>query len=192
VAPAVKRASDGGAKVPLLVFDDGSGRVIDLDLRGTEAEVLARLSILSADEPAGDAGIPASVESVEAAEPGRRRRGRPRLGVVAREVTLLPRHWEWLGTQPGGASVMLRRLVDQARRAGAAQDRERAAREAAYRFMHAVAGDLPGFEGAARALFSADGERFGAAVAGWPADVREHALALAFPAPGEKGGGHVD
>jgi hypothetical protein len=104
--------------------------------------------------------------------------------VVAREVTLLPRHWAWLGTQPGGASVALRRLVEDARRAGAAQDRARQAREAAYRFMHAVAGDLPGFEEAARALFASDPARFATLVAGWPPDVRDHATQLAFGGSG--------
>ncbi len=77
------------------------------------------------------------------AEP--RGRGRPKLGVVAREVTLLPRHWDWLNAQPGGASVALRKLVEQARRANGDADRARAAREAAYHFMSAMAGDLPAF-----------------------------------------------
>jgi hypothetical protein len=95
-------------------------------------------------------------------------------------VTLLPRHWEWLNAQPGGASVALRRLVDEARRAHAERDRARQARDAAYAFMHAVAGDLPGFEEAARALFAGDRARFGALVAGWPGDVGGHAAALAF------------
>jgi uncharacterized protein len=98
-------------------------------------------------------------------------------------VTLLPRHWEWLNAQPGGASVALRRLVEEARRAGAGRERTRAAREAAYRFTHAVAGDLPGFEEATRALFAGDRARFGDAAAGWPSDVREHATALGFPEP---------
>jgi hypothetical protein len=101
--------------------------------------------------------------------------------VVAREVTLLPRHWEWLAAQPGGASVALRTRVEEARRGGADADRRRAARDAAYRFVSAVAGDLPGFEEAARALFADDREGFGARVAAWPEDVRDHALALAFP-----------
>ena len=169
VALAVQRGVEGGSAGPLLVFDDATGRVVDVDVRGTPEELVARLS------PA------------EATAAGPRGRGRPRLGVVAREVTLLPRHWEWLSTQPGGASVALRRLVEDARRAGAEPDRARRAREAAYRFMHAVAGDLPGFEEAARALFASDSARFAGLVAGWPADVREYATMLAF---GESGAGH--
>ncbi|HEX8274595.1 MAG TPA: DUF2239 family protein [Longimicrobiaceae bacterium] len=169
-ALAVKRAVDAGAAGPLLVFDDATGRVVDVDTRGTEAEVLARLP---REEPESADGEPD-----RDAEP--RRRGRPRLGVVAREVTLLPRHWEWLAAQPGGASVALRKLVEEARRGGAEADRRRRARDAAYRFMSAMAGDLPGFEEASRALFAGDARRFGARVAAWPPDVRDHVLAMAF------------
>ncbi len=106
--------------------------------------------------------------------------GRPKLGVIAREVTLLPRHWQWLSAQPGGASVALRRLVDDARRTHAGSDRRRAAQEAAYRFMTALAGDASGFEQATRALFAADAHRFEEHTSGWPEDVREHAQMLAM------------
>jgi uncharacterized protein len=99
--------------------------------------------------------------------------------VVAREVTLLPRHWDWLAGQPGGASVTLRKLVEQARKDNEGKDRLRRAREAAYRFLSAMAGNLPGFEEAARALFAGDRDRFAAIVAPWPQDVREHAVKLA-------------
>lgn len=178
-ALAVKRAVEAGAAGPLLVFDDATGRVVDVDTRGTEDEVLARLP--------GDEPEPADGEPDRDAEP--RRRGRPRLGVVAREVTLLPRHWEWLAAQPGGASVALRRLVEEARRSGAGADRRRRARDAAYRFMSAMAGDLPGFEEASRALFAGDAQRFGARVAAWPPDVRDHVVAMAFGDPGGPGDG---
>jgi hypothetical protein len=100
--------------------------------------------------------------------------------VVAREVTLLPRHWEWLNGQPGGASVALRKLVEQARRANGDADRQRAAREAAYHFMSAMAGNLPGFEEAARALFADDRRSFAARIAAWPADIRDHIVKLAY------------
>jgi hypothetical protein len=106
-----------------------------------------------------------------------RGRGRPKLGVTAREVTLLPRHWDWLATQPGGASVALRRLVETARRSDAA--RARAAQEAAYRFINAVAGNQPGHEEALRALFGNDLDGFAQRIAAWPADVRGYALKLA-------------
>lgn len=166
VALAVKAAHDGGPPGPLLTFDDATGRVIDLDLRGTAEDVAARFAPTPATE----------------GEAGRRGRGRPKLGVVAREVTLLPRHWEWLNAQPGGASVALRRLVDQARQAGGEQARRREAQEAAYRFMSALAGDAPGYEEALRALFAGDRGTFTAILGPWPPDVREHALRLAVPA----------
>src|SRR3546814_490284 len=107
-----------------------------------------------------------------------RGRGRPKLGVTAREVTLLPRHWDWLAAQPGGASVALRKLVEQAMR----DDRQtrRAAQEAAYRVMTALAGDLPGYEEAIRALFAGDRQRFEQQIAGWPADLRDYVTRLAF------------
>ena len=100
--------------------------------------------------------------------------GRPKLGVVAREVTLLPRHWDWLNRQPGGASVALRRLVQEASRVNADRDAVRASREAAYRFMTAIAGALPGFEEATRALFAGERNRFEGLIDAWPADLRTH------------------
>lgn len=177
VALAVRNASDGPATEAILTFDDSTGRVIDLDLRGSKADLIARL----ADSPAPVAEQPGAPETTgpgSTAMPAGR--GRPKLGVVAREITLLPRHWEWLGAQPGGASVALRRLVEEARRAGGTQQRTRAAQEAAYRFMSALAGDLPGYEEAIRALFADDRVRFEDHTAGWPSDVRDYAVRLGF------------
>jgi hypothetical protein len=165
VALAVKRATADAADAAIIIFDDTTGRPIDLDLRGSDAEILARLP-----QPAG-------LETSDSAAP--RGRGRPRLGVVAREVTLLPRHWDWLAAQPGGASVALRKLVDEARRANGERDRQRMARDAAYHFMSTMAGNLPGFEDAARALFAADRSRFAACIADWPQDIRDHIVKLA-------------
>ena len=170
VALAVLKVSDKVAAEPVVIFDDANGRPVDLDLGGTERDVMARLSLPAADPDAAEDEAPV--------EP--RGRGRPRLGVVAREVTLLPRHWEWLGAQPGGASVALRKLVEEARRASGDRDSSRAAREAAYYFMSAMAGNLPGFEEASRALFADDRRRFGDLIAGWPRDIRDHTVRLAF------------
>ena len=97
-------------------------------------------------------------------------------------MTLAPRHWEWLAAQPGGASAALRRLVEEARRSSGAKGRARAAQEAAYRFMAAMAGDLPGFEEATRALFANDRQRFERHAAQWPGDVCAYARKLAEPA----------
>jgi hypothetical protein len=169
VALAVLKAAKSPATEPIVIFDDANGRPIDLDLRGTERDIVARLP-----QPASNPETAADDRS----EP--RGRGRPKLGVVAREVTLLPRHWEWLGTQPGGASVALRKLVEEARRASGDRDRSRAARDAAYHFMSVMAGNLAGFEEASRALFADDRRRFVEFIAGWPGDVRDHIVKLAF------------
>jgi uncharacterized protein len=181
VALAVRNASSHAGKEAILTFDDATGRVIDLDLRGTKADLIARLaapvSLPAAQPETNRVLVPEPVR--EGADPPLGR-GRPRLGVVAREVTLLPRHWEWLGNQPGGASVALRKLVEDARRAGGPRQHMRAAHEAAYRFMAALAGNLPGFEEAIRALFADDRRRFEDQIAGWPDDVREYATWLGF------------
>ena len=145
----------------VLIFDDGTSEVVEVDFRGSAEEVAGRL---------------------ETAEPDKRRPGRPKLGVVAREVTLLPRHWEWLGAQPGGASVALRKLVEQARVAGRDRDRRRRAQESAYRFLSAMAGNEPGYEEALRALFGDRPERFEEMTADWPKDIRGHARKLAAAA----------
>ena len=151
VSRAAWRALDAAPTAPILVFDCATGRVADLDPR--------------------DRGLEAA-----AAEPAKR--GRPKLGVVAREVTLLPRHWDWLASQPGGASVALRKLVEAARRDGSAADDRRAARDAAWAFMQTMAGDLPRFEAASRALFADDASGLAQQMAGWPADVRTQVLGL--------------
>ena len=170
VALKAKQAFDAHPERPVLVFDDADARALELPLELPPADLLAWLS------------RPQRLDG-DAAEPERRRRpGRPKLGVVPREVTLLPRHWDWLAAQPGGASVALRRLVDAARKVSAGDDRRRAAQEAAYRFMQAMAGDQPGYEDATRALFAGDVARFEERTAAWPEDVREHASLLAADA----------
>ena len=168
VALKAKQAFDAGKTV--LVFEDASGHVIDLPLELPASDLLKRLA-----EPVVTAK-PAT------AKPASRGPGRPKLGVVAREVTLLPRHWDWLAAQPGGASVALRKLVEDARRVSADDDRQRAAQEAAYRFMRAMAGNEAGFDEAARALFAGDIGKFDEHSATWPDDVREHAALLAADA----------
>lgn len=162
VALATKRAVDAGVDGPVLVFDDLNGRPVELDLRGSPDDVLARL--------------PAPAPNDESAPRGP---GRPKLGVVAREVTLLPRHWDWLAGQPGGASATLRRLVEEARRSHRGRDSVRLAGEALDRFMSAMTGNLPGHEEASRAFWRNERERFIHVTDAWPADVREHVRALA-------------
>lgn len=162
VAEVVARGGVGADGRPLLLLNDGSGDTVDLDLRGGLAQVLERLQARLAPAPAAQPEVAAP-----------RERGRPRLGVVAREVTLLPRHWEWLATQRGGASQALRRLVDEARRREQEQGLP-ASPEARYKAMSTLAGDLAGFEEASRLLFAGDEAGFARAIAPWPQDLRDY------------------
>ena len=170
VAPKVKERIDQGEQEPILIFDDATSELVEVDFRGALEDVLKRL-----EKPAADT----APESSNTDQSARRGPGRPRLGVVAREVTLLPRHWEWLNSQPGGASVALRKLVEEARRVNGARDKTRNSQEATYRFMSTMAGNLPGFEEAARALFAGARERFNDLTASWPVDIRDHTRKLA-------------
>lgn len=175
VALKTKEVIDREGYSPILIFDETTSELIEVDFRGTADEVLQRAAAMTSRDAPGAAS--ASTEKEAPRGPGR-----PKLGVVAREVTLLPRHWEWLNSQPGGASVALRRLVEEARRANAGRDRVRRSQEAAYRFMSAMAGNERGFEEATRALFAANQERFDALVETWPVDIRDHARNLAVVA----------
>lgn len=157
VACAVQAQDQADATV--LVFDDHTGKVVDLDLRGSAQDIVARYSPAFVDEaPRG--------------------RGRPKLGVVPREVTLLPRHWEWLQAQPGGASAALRRLVDEARKADAGKADIKVAQERTYRFLTAMAGDLAGYEEVVRALFASDASGVERHMQNWPEDIRDYTLGL--------------
>lgn len=163
VARAVEAAA-GRAASGVLIVEDATGCPVDLDFRsGADAAVAAH-----------DAVPPESASEAPRAGPGR-----PRLGVVAREVTLLPRHWDWLSAQRGGASAALRRLVEEAQRAGAPADRARAAQQALHRVLTTLAGDLPGYEEALRALYAQEDARFEALVGAWPADVAAYLSRLA-------------
>jgi len=165
VAVAVLRAQQLQPAKHALVFSNATGKSADLDLRGGEDAVAQRYTVAAPiDAPKG--------------------RGRPKLGVVAREVTLLPEHWDWLAAQPGGASVALRKLVHEARRKGGDLLQTRQARDRAYHAMSTLAGNLAGFEEASRALFAGDDERLLAQMAAWPEDVRAYVLQLAEPAAG--------
>ncbi|HEX4506287.1 MAG TPA: DUF2239 family protein [Alphaproteobacteria bacterium] len=164
---AAKAAIDGGGTEAVMVLDDLTAERVEIDFRNDIDLILSHLPKPVPAEPAPDAP---------------RGRGRPKMGVVAREVTLLPRHWEWLGRQPGGASVALRKLVEEARHTHRHRDRVRQSQEAAYRFMSIMAGDRAGFEEATRALFAGSHARFDAITGGWPTDIRDHAQRLAADA----------
>ena len=169
VARAAKERLDRRKDAAIQIFDAETSAPIDIDFRGPLADVLARLPETARTPSVAD----------ESAPPASRGPGRPKLGVVAREVTLLPRHWDWLAQQRGGASVALRRLVDEARRTHEDKDRIRHAQEAAYRFMSAMAGNRANYEAAIRALFADEPARFAKLIADWPADIRKHAVKLA-------------
>lgn len=171
VAEILKRLAGDAPQSAALIFDDATGRQIDLDLSGSPADVAARHRAQSDQDAPGvtDAGP----------EAGAAGRGRPRLGVVAREVTLLPRHWDWLAAQPGGASVALRKLVEEARKTSTWDETVRRVRDATGRFLTAIAGDLVDYEEATRALYAGDAQRFDTLTEVWPADIRDHARALA-------------
>jgi hypothetical protein len=163
MALKLKQYARSRSDASILIFDDSSGKQIDFDLRGSDEDIRSRLT------PESPATEPET----------RRGPGRPKLGVVPREITLLPRHWEWLAEQPGGASVTLRRLVEVARRAGpTSKERLRKVQERTYNFMSAMAGNYPGFEEASRALFANNMSRFNEIIEPWPNDVRDHLLRL--------------
>jgi hypothetical protein len=151
----IVRATHALRDQTVVIFDDVTGGRVELDLRGALDEALARATPPPTPQP-------------------KPTRGRPKLGVTAREVTLLPRHWDWLATQPGGASAALRRLVDEARRVNSGEDATRQAREAAYRVMTVLAGDLPLYEDATRALFAGDAPRLNAITGQWPRDIKDY------------------
>lgn len=158
VIKAARKAidADPAAESDLRLYSDETGRPLDADLRGTPDEAAERLETQKSVKP-----------------------GRPKLGVVPREVTLLPRHWDWLAAQPGGASVALRRLVEAARKSPQAEAKR--AQAAAGGFMTAALGDAPDYEEASRALYAGDQAKFLALTEAWPQDLRDHARRLAGP-----------
>lgn len=164
VAKTLKALMAQGEAPNFLIFDAQTGQQIDIELAASMTHIEQRY------------GVPA--ESA-VAEPQRKTRGRPKLGVVGREVTLLPRHWEWLDRQRGGASAALRRLIDAERKNSAEEDRVRQAQDNTNRFIYAMAGNLEGFEEAVRALYAADKEAFNRNIRSWPTDIRQCTLNFA-------------
>ena len=166
----------------LLILDAVTSRTVELDLRDSPTTILANQfrPALTKQDTANDSQHSGAedAENAENAEK-KRGRGRPKLGVVSREVTLLPRHWDWLSSQPGGASVVLRRLVEEARNNSVEQDQQRAAQDSAYQFMTVVAGNEQGYEEAIRSLYAGDLGKLQEILKNWPADVARHAVSLA-------------
>jgi uncharacterized protein len=146
-----------------LIFNDATGNTMDFNFQGSEKDVLRRLEVFVGEAAATDGAGP----------------GRPKLGVMSREVSLLPRHWEWLASQSGGASAVLRRLVDEARRKTGESPSIKQIQERTYKFLSVMAGNLQGYEEAIRALYRKDAKGFAAHTEGWPRDVKRHAETLA-------------
>jgi len=169
VARMVRAYHDAGEITSVTVLDASTSAPVDLDLRGTPEEVKEKAVSMAAAIAGTSRG------SADPSKPGP---GRPKLGVVGREVTLLPRHWDWLRAQPGGASVTLRKLVEAARKEGQGAEAIRKIQDRTYGFMHTIAGDLPGFEEASRALYAWDLKRLEELIRGWPQDVRDHTIGL--------------
>lgn len=165
VAALVRSRVDRDHGSAALIFDDETGHTIEIDHRGRPG--YSDSYFVS----------PASEQTEQLAGPGR-----PKLGVIAREVTLLPRHWEWLGRQRGGASAAIRRLVEEARRVSSVDEQRRISQEAAYRFLTVIAGDAPGYEEALRALFASDADKFEDATSQWSKDIKDYAWRLASDA----------
>lgn len=164
VVTAAKSAIDSEVSERIAIFEDSTGRVIDIDYRGTVDDVLDRLK-----------DHPLLSDKSEPEVPKRKGPGRPKLGVISKEISLLPRHWQWLGEQKGGASATIRRLVEEAQKLNPERTLATRAQEAAHRFMWDIAGDFKGFEEASRAFYKADFRAFYECISTWPNDVREHA-----------------
>lgn len=159
----VKRKMGKNENTAILVFSDSTGKSMDFNFQGSEKDVLRRLEIFTSEEGPSEAIGP----------------GRPKLGVVSREISLLPRHWEWLATQTGGASATLRKLVEEARKKEGSTLSVKQAQERTYKFMSIVAGDFKAYEEALRALYKKDEKKFLSQIEEWPRDVRSHTIELA-------------
>ena len=179
VVTLVKSFVDNNPEKNTLILNALTSRVVELDLRAGIEEILAtQFSHSLSSSPSSSFANATNMPMENGTAPVPRGRGRPRLGVVSREVTLLPRHWEWLSSQPGGTSVALRKLVDAARRGNGARDKKRQTQESIYRFMTTMAGNEPGYEEAVRALYADDMEKLLEILSGWPADIASHVRTL--------------
>lgn len=164
----VKKRLKEDSSSSILIFSDLTGKQMDFDLRGTEQDILQRLQVF----------VSAPTDETKTASGP----GRPKLGVISREVSLLPRHWEWLSTQSGGASVTLRKLVDEARKRFADRDETKKAQERTYKFLSSIAGNFPHYEEALRNLFAKNKKAFELQITDWPKDIKLHASSLAAAA----------
>lgn len=161
IALAVRQKVKEDKNASILIFSDLTGRQIDIDISGTEKQVLERLKIYSSNKtPQVSAGA-----------------GRPKLGVIPREISLLPHHWEWLINQDGGSSGIIRKLIDDKIKS-TSPDKVKIAQERAYKFLSAIGGNLPNFDEATRYLYRKDKEKFQELTSSWPKGIVKHSMAL--------------
>ena len=162
----VKKRLEKSPESQIVIYSDATGKSMDFNFQGSEKEVLKRLEVYTTPENTTEASSGP---------------GRPKLGVISREVSLLPKHWEWLATQSGGASNTLRKLVEENMKKTSGVLTVKTAQERTYKFMSVEAGDLENYEEALRALYRKDKERFTSEIKTWPRDVQKHILELAKP-----------
>ncbi len=136
----------------LLIFDNFSGRQIDYNFRVSLEELLGK----------------------ELPPTPKKGPGRPRLGVVCGEISLLPRHWDWLQRQRQSASATIRRLIEAAMKEASPEEKTREAIDAAGKFLWTMAGNLSDFEEASRALYAQKWHILDAITAAWPEDIAKH------------------
>lgn len=148
----------------ILIFSNETGKTMDFNFQGSENEVLSRLEVF--------------LEPKIEIDPKEKKVGRPSLGVISREVSLLPKHWEWLACQSGGASAEIRRLVEKAMKQTQAASTVKMAQEKTFRFLNTIAGNFPNFEEAIRSLYRRDLNAFEQIIKFWPVDIKDHALHL--------------
>ena len=149
----------------VLIFSNNTGKTMDFNFQGNVKDTLKRLEkFVSTQEPGPISGP-----------------GRPKLGVISREVSLLPRHWEWLASQPSGASATIRKLIEEAKKRSSTRNSVKQVQERVYRFMSVIVGDMKGYEEALRALYKADRKNFLLHIQDWPTDVRTHVIEMAKP-----------
>lgn len=172
VAAETKERLDQTPDIAVLIFDDNS-ELVEIDFRGSKKAVVERIKNgqIAAKQTAEQ---PTEHTAEHTGDNQKSGRGRPKLGVVSKEITLLPRHWDWLSKQPGGASVTIRKMIDAARKQDEEPARARKAREVTYKFMSAMTGNEANFEEATRALFAGDNTRFDELIQPWPADLQDH------------------
>lgn len=169
VIMAMKTAIIENQNAKILCFLDENGAMIDFDLSGSNEQIIARLLT--------QFKAPSTSEQIEIIET-QSKAGRPKLGVIAKEVTLLPRHWEWLGAQNGGASATLRRLVEIAAKESIGIAARKNAQNATYRFLQNIAGDFENYEEVLRAIFADDFEKMRNLMKNWPQDIQNYAQKL--------------